>query len=348
MGVRQPRAVGAGVRVWVCAQHCPLGLHALWGLRAAGVVVVPAPAPQHGALASGRCVLWGRRRGDPGCLPPFWGAFRRPLLPGCPPLGGLPGPATRVLWARVCECRGPALSPWLACPVWGCVPRGSWGAVPGGAGLPPLRGASGVRRCPSSCRPSSGTGDRGSATPVSWVPLVWAWGPSNSPTPCDLLMRAVGAAEGRPRGDAVRRCEGRLTSGAPPPPAARRPGGLSGSATHVLWARVCGCGGPALSPWLACPVGTACRRSGRGPSPGGWPATVVRGVWFQGCPSPGRSSSGAGSRGSATPVSRVRLARAWGPSTGATACALAAGVARCEGGGRSSPGGLPCAVVRGV
>ena len=58
-------------------------------------------------------------------------------------------------------------------------------------------------------------------------------------------------------------------------------GGLLGSATHVLWARVCGCGGPTLSPWSACPVGAACRGGGGGPSPGGWPATVVRGAWCQ-------------------------------------------------------------------
>ena len=37
-------------------------------------------------------------------------------------------------------------------------------------------------------------------------------------------------------------CEGRLRSGAPPPPTARPLGGLLGSATHVLWARVSGCG----------------------------------------------------------------------------------------------------------
>ena len=79
-------------------------------------------------------------------------------------------------------------------------------------------------------------------------------------------------------------CEGRLRSGAPPPPTARPLGGLLGSATHVLWARLCGCGGPTLSPWPARPVGAACRGAGvvggrsRG---GGWPATIVRGVWWQ-------------------------------------------------------------------
>ena len=58
-------------------------------------------------------------------------------------------------------------------------------------------------------------------------------------------------------------------SGAPPPPTARPLGGLLGSATHVLWARVCGCEGPTLSPWPACPVGAACRGGGWEPSPGG-------------------------------------------------------------------------------
>ena len=44
---------------------------------------------------------------------------------------------------------------------------------------------------------------------------------------------------------------------------------------------MCGCGGPALSSSLACPVGAACCGGGGGPSPGGRPATVVRGVWCQ-------------------------------------------------------------------
>ena len=36
-----------------------------------------------------------------------------------------------------------------------------------------------------------------------------------------------------------------------------------------------------LSPRPACPAGAACRGGGWGPSPGGWPATVVRGPWCQ-------------------------------------------------------------------
>ena len=64
-------------------------------------------------------------------------------------------------------------------------------------------------------------------------------------------------------------CEGRLTSGAPPPPTARPLGGPLGSAANVLWARVCGCGGKTLSPSPACPVGAACRGDSGRPSPGG-------------------------------------------------------------------------------
>ena len=56
-------------------------------------------------------------------------------------------------------------------------------------------------------------------------------------------------------------------SGAPPPPTAHPLGGLLGSATSLLWARACGCGGPTLSPWPARLVGAACRGGGGGPSP---------------------------------------------------------------------------------
>ena len=55
-----------------------------------------------------------------------------------------------------------------------------------------------------------------------------------------------GRRQGVPGGGAFYRCVGRLGSCAPPPPTARPLGGLSGS---VLWARACGCGGPALSLW---------------------------------------------------------------------------------------------------
>ena len=154
-----PGCVGVG------AQHCSLGLHALWGLRAAGVV-------------------------------------------GGHPWGGWPATVVRGAWCQALSLpRPPVLrsgQPGVRVP---CVP----GAVGAGVGT-------------------------------------------------QHFVLFVGA---------FHHGEGRLRSGAVPPPTARPLGGLLGSATHVLWARVCGCGGPTLSPWPACPVGAACRGGGGGPSPGG-------------------------------------------------------------------------------
>ena len=232
------------------------------------------------------------------------------------------------------------------------MPRGWWGAVLGGGALPPLWGASGVRRCPSPGRPSSWAGSQGSATRVPRVRSVRAWGPSTGPTACALAGRRCalwGWRKGVPRGAAFHRCEGRLGSGAPPPLAARPLGGLLGSATHVLWARMCRCWGPTLSPWSACPVGAACRGGGGGPSSGGVPCHRCG----------GRLGSGAVPPPAARPLgqaARVPLPVCPGcgrcgrgdPAPAPQRAPLRAGVARCRGGGRASPGGLPSTVVRGV
>ena len=232
------------------------------------------------------------------------------------------------------------------------MPRGWWGAVPGGVGLPPLWGASGVRRCPSPGRPSSGAGSPGSATRVSRVRSVRAWGPSNGPKACVLACRRCslwGWRKGVPGGGAFHRCEGRLRSGAVPPLTACPLGGLLGSANHVLWARVCGCGSPTLSPWPACPVGAACRGGGGGPSPGG--------VACHRCE--GRLVSGAVPPPAARPLERAArvlrpvcpgciCCRRGDPTPAPRGAPLRAGVARRGAGGRASPGGVPSAVVRGV
>ena len=101
------------------------------------------------------------------------------------------------------------------------------------------------RVLPRSLAPSGvlGGGRSGSGSPLLGLGL-WGW------------------RQGVPGGGAFYRCEGRLGSCAPPPPTARPLGGLSGSAIHVSWARACGCGGPALSPRPARPVGAARRRAG--------------------------------------------------------------------------------------
>ena len=171
-------------------------------------------------------------------------------------------------------------------PVWGpgtvplaCMPCGA--ACRGGGGGPFPRkfachlceGASGVRRCPSPGHLSSGAGRWGSANPCVPGAVGAGVGAQHRPhsmRPCGPALHAVRVAEGRPRGrSAFRRREARLRSGAPPPPTACPLGWLSGSTTHVLLVRVCGCAGPALSPWLACPVGAACRGSFGGPPWGG-------------------------------------------------------------------------------
>ena len=168
---------------------------------------------------------------------------------------------------------------------------------------------------------------------MSGVRLVWARGPSGGPTACAIASRRCalwGWRGGIPGGGAFRRCGGRLSSGAPPPPAARSLGGLSGSATRVPWARVCGRGGPALSPWFVCHVGGAGRlRAGGG---GLLPRRGASGVWR--CPSPGRLPSGAGSRGSAT-----RVYGRGDPAPFPQRAPLRAVAARCGGGGRAPLGG---------
>ena len=80
---------------------------------------------------------------------------------------------------------------------------------PRGGCLPPLRRASGVRRCPSPGRPSSGAGSRGSATRVSRVRSVRAWEPSTGPTVCALAGRCCslwGWRKGVPGGGAFQQC----------------------------------------------------------------------------------------------------------------------------------------------
>ena len=187
---------------------------------------------------------------------------------------------------------------------------------------------------------------------MSRVRSVRAWGPSTGPTACALAGRRCslwGWRKGVPGGGAFHHCEGRLGSGAVPPPTARPLGGLLGSGIPVLWARVCGCGGPTLFPWLACPVGAACRGYGGGPSLGG--------VACRRCE--GRLVSGTIPPPAARPLERAaRVLQSVCPGCGRCGrgdpapapqrAPLRAGVARCGGGGRVSPRGVPSTIVRGV
>ena len=202
---------------------------------------------------------------------------------------------------------GPVLvPPYLA---WGCCEgRLVSDAVPPPAARPLGR----VAGVPRPVCPVCGRCGRGDPAPA----------PQRGP--CGPALLAVNVAEGRLRGGAFHWCEGRLMSGAPPPPTARPLGGLLGSTTHVLSVRAYGCGGPTLSPWPACPVGAACRGGGGGPSPGGVACRCCQGRLVSGAvPPPAARPLGRATGRSATRGFRLRSVRAWGPSTGSTACALA-------------------------
>ena len=162
------------------------------------------------------------------------------------------------------------------------------GGCPRGGGLPPLRGASSVRRCPSPCGPSSGAGGRGLATRVSRVRSVRAWKPGTGPTACALAGRRCwlwGWRRGVPGGGAFRRCEGRLRSGAPPPRVPAYSAGCWGPLPTCCRVWVWG---PNTLPLACTPCGGCVPRGWWGAVPGGaWPATVVRGVWCQALSLPG-------------------------------------------------------------
>ena len=259
-----------------------------------------------------------------------------PVCPGCGRCGrGDPAPAPQRAPLRAGVARG------------GC----GGGASPGGVPATVPRGA----WCQALFLPRPPvlwSGQPGFRDLVSWLQSVRAWGPSTRPTARALGGRRCslwGWRKGVPGGAAFHHCEGRLRSGAVPPSTARPLGGLLGSATHVLWARVCGCGGPTLFPWPACPVGAVCRRAGGGLSPGG--------VACHRCE--GRLVSGAVPPPAARPLERAaRVPRPVCPGCGRCGrgdpapapqrAPLRAGVARCGGGGRASPGGVPATVVRGA
>ena len=166
----------------------------------------------------------------------------RAVPSGCP----LPSLAGTPFHA-VCAFRalGPVALPVVpACPFRVCalalsrcpLPPPLGGVARASRVVPALGAGRAVPRvpCPSAC-------------PAPVPCSVWrAWGGAVRSRFPPTWLGVVGAAAGRPRGGAFDRCVGRLGSCAPPPPTARPLGGPSGSA---LWARACGCGGPALFLW---------------------------------------------------------------------------------------------------
>ena len=195
-----------------------------------------------------------------------------------PPLLGGVARASRVvaaLGAGRAVPRGPCPS---ACPA--PVPCSVWRAWGGAvrSRFPPTW--LGVVGAAAPGRPSSGAGSQGSATRVSRVRSMRACGPSTGPTACAPAGRRCslwGWRKGVPGGGAFHRCEGRLVSGAVPPPAARP----LERAARVPRPVCPGCGrcghvDPAPAPQRA-PLRAGVARCGGGgrASPGGVPSTVL-------------------------------------------------------------------------
>ena len=251
----------------------------------------PAPVSQRAPLWAGVARCGSGRRASPGGVPSTvvrgaqcqalslpWPSvlrsgqpgFRVPCVPGA--VGAGVGTQHRPPSVRPC---GPEL------PAVGVAEE-----RPRGGRLPPLLGASGVRRCPSPGRPSSGAGSQGSASRVSRVRSVRAWGLSTGLTACALAGRRCslwGWRKGVPGGGAFHRCEGRPVSGAVPPLAARP----LERAARVPRPACPGCGrcgrGDSAPALQRAPLRAGVARCGCGgrASPGGVPSTVMRGAWCQ-------------------------------------------------------------------
>ena len=321
--------------------------------------VDPAPAPQGAPLRAGFARCGGGGRASPGGVPStvVRGAWcqalslRRPpvLWSGQPGFRDpcVPGAVDAGVWTQhqphsVRPC-GPAL---LAVGVAEGRPRGGVpstvvrGAWCQGLSLP---------RPPVFC--SGQPGFRDPCVPGAVDAGVWTQHQPRSVRPCGPALLAVGVAEGRPRGGAFHRCEGRLVSGAVPPPAARP----LERAARVPRPVCPGCGrcgrvDPAPVPQRA-PLRAGVARCGGGgrASPGGGA--------FHRCE--GRLVSGAVPPPAARPLERAaRVPRPVCPGRGQCGrgdpapapqrAPLRAGVARCGVGGRASPGGVPSTIVRGA
>ena len=215
-----PTCRGRGC-VGVGAQHCPLGLHALWALRPAGVV---GGRPRGGWPATVVRGVWCQALSLP-WPPVLWGGrpgFCDPCVPGAVGVGV--GTQHRPNGARPC---GPALR---AVGVAEGRPRGGCRS--------PLLGASGVRRSPFPSCPPSGRAV-GVRYPGAVGAGVQAWGPCTGPmarVPCGGL-RATGVAGG-------------VWVQAPPLPCCLS----SGQAAGARWPRAAGAGFGVCGACGACAV----------------------------------------------------------------------------------------------
>ena len=216
--------------------------HWLWVRGGAGVETRHKPHSARSFELALRAV--GAARGRPGGGPPAWvwvvrcRALCHPRLPAL--LGGLSGPTTHWLWVRGGAGVGTRHQPNSA---------RSFELA--------LRAVGAARGCPgggASClgvgRPGSGALPLPTAGPLGGLPGpttdgLWVQGGAgvgtrhkpHSARSCELALRAVGAARGRPGGGASCLGVGRPGSGALPHPTACPLGRLPGPTTHWLWVR---------------------------------------------------------------------------------------------------------------
>ena len=336
-GFRDP-CVPAAVDAGVWTQHRS---HSVRPCGPALLAVGVAEGRPRGAVSS--TIVRGARRQvlsipRPSVLWSGQSGFRVPCVPGA--VGA--GVGTQH-WPRSARPCGPAL---LSLGMAEGRPRGGGAfhhcegrlvscAVPPRAARPPERAA----RVPRPLCPGCGRCGRGDPAPA----------PRRAPLRAGVARRG-GGGRASP-GGAFHRCEGRLVSGAVPPLAAR---------PLERAARV---------PRPVCPGCGRCRRgdpapvSQRAPFAGRrcslwvWQKGVPGGGAFHRCE--GRPVSGAVPPLAVCPLERAaRVPRPVCPGCGRCGrgdsapapqrAPLRAGVARCGGGGRTSPGGPPSTIVRGV
>ena len=315
----------------VGAQHCPLGLHALRGLRATGVVWWGG-VPGWGWPATVVRGVWCQALSLP--RPPvLWAGCRGPLRSGCG-CGGVRA------WGPITNPTERALASWLCA---------LWGRHEGARGGAPPAWEWGVRgRALSHPRvPALWAGCRGPLPTGCGCGGVRAWGPVTN-----LTARALACCAGGmrvPGGGASCLGMGRPGSGALPSPDCP-PSGWAAGAHYPLavGAGGCGSGDPSPTPQRALLRAGLARSWGRHEGARGGrllPGCGASGVGrfpTPDCPPSGRAAGahyplavGAGGcgRGDPSPASQRALLRA--------------GFARC-GGGMRVPGGAPLAWVWGV
>ena len=276
----------------------------------------------------------------PPAIRPLERAARVPR-PGCPGCGRC---------GRVNAAPAPQRAPLRA----GVARRGGGGRASPGGVLSTVVGGARCQALSLPWPPVLSSGQPGFRVPCVPGAVMRAWEPSTGPTTCALVGRRCSLwmwRKGVPGGGAFHRCEGRLVSGAVPPPAARP----LERAARVPRPACPGCGrcwcwDPAPAPQRA-PLRASVARcgGGGGASPGGGA--------FHRCE--GRMVSGAVLPLAARPLERAaRVPRPACPGCGRCGrgdsapapqrAPLRAGVARCGCGGRASPGGVPSTVVRGA